>query len=92
MRIQGRTLRPSTLAERTLLLSSLGTQALRVPRAANPYLIARRLERAAKSDNPDILFVCDVLNCAGNRSPASTGAPAQSLVVEGFAVVVCVAT
>ena len=70
MRIQGRTLRPSNLAERRLLLSSLGTQALRVPRSANPYLIARRLERAAKGNHPDILFVSDVLNRAGSRARA----------------------
>ncbi len=76
MRIQGRTLRPSNLAERRLLLS-LGTPVLRVPRAANPYLVARRLERAAKGNNPDILFVCDVLNRARDRTRASKGAPSQ---------------
>ena len=67
MRIQGRTLRPSTLVERRLLLSSFGTSDLRCPRSANPYLIARRLERAAKGNHPDILFVSDVLNRAGSR-------------------------
>ena len=68
MRIQGRTLRPSNLAERRLLLSSLGTQTLRVPRKTNPYLIARRLERAAKGNHPDILFVCVVLNRTHTRT------------------------
>ncbi len=77
MRIQGRTLRPSNLAERQLLLS-LGTPALRVPRAANPYLIARRLERAAKGNNADILFVCDVLNRASKGSSLSRKVPDQS--------------
>lgn len=52
MRINGRTLRPSTLAERRLLLS-LGTDALRVPRAMNPFTIARRLRRAARGESPD---------------------------------------
>jgi hypothetical protein len=75
MRIQGRTLRPSNLAERRLLLSSLGTQALRVPRKANPYLIARRLERAAKGNHPDILFVCDVMNRARGQTYLSEEAP-----------------
>ena len=53
MRITGRTIHASNLAERRLLLS-LGSPALRVPRAANPYLLARRLERAARGDNPDV--------------------------------------
>ena len=47
MRINGRTLRPSNLAERRFLLS-LGTDALRVPRDLNPFAVARRLSRAAK--------------------------------------------
>jgi len=85
MRIQGRTLRPSNLAERRLLLSSLGTQALRVPRTANPYLIARRLERAAKGNNPDILFVCDVLNRRGNRTRPATKLPDQTETDHGSA-------
>lgn len=46
MRINGRILRPATLAERRLLLS-LGCVFLRVPRALNPFILARRLRRAA---------------------------------------------
>ena len=83
MRIQGRTLRPSNLAERRLLLSSLGTQALRVPRTANPYLLARKLERAAKGNNPDILFVCDVLNRVSNRTRTPTVLPGQGEIDDG---------
>jgi hypothetical protein len=52
MRINGRTLRPSTLAERRLLLS-LGTDVLRVPRDMNPFTVARRLGRAARGQSPD---------------------------------------
>jgi hypothetical protein len=52
MRINGRTLRPSNLAERRLLLS-FGTDALRVPRNMNPFTVARRLRRAARGDSPD---------------------------------------
>ena len=77
MRVNGRILRPSTLAERRLLMS-LGSPALRVPRTANPYLVARRLERAAKDNNPDILFVRDVMTHAINRANSSTKAPPQS--------------
>jgi hypothetical protein len=58
-RITGRTIRPSTLAERRLLLS-LGTPVLRVPRQHNPYLVARRVARAARGETPDLLFLSDV--------------------------------
>jgi len=47
MRIIGRILRPSTLAERRLLLS-FGSPCLRVARSENPFIIARRLRRAAR--------------------------------------------
>ena len=75
MRIQGRTLRPSNLAERRLLLSSLGTQTLRVPRKVNPYFLARKLERAAKGSHPDVLFVCDVLNRTRTRNATKETQP-----------------
>jgi hypothetical protein len=60
MRITGRILRPSTLAERRFMLSQLGTPALRVPRRVNPYLCARKLARAAKGEGPDLMFVRDI--------------------------------
>jgi hypothetical protein len=44
MRIQGRLLRPSTLAERRVL-KSLGLDALRVPRRHNPFAVARLIHR-----------------------------------------------
>ncbi len=49
MRIQGRTLRASNLAERRLLLS-LGVDHLnfRVPRRLNPFAVARKVARCAK--------------------------------------------
>jgi hypothetical protein len=65
-RINGRVIRPATLAERRLLLS-LGTPALRVPRGTNPYVVARRLGRAARGESPDLLFVQDV--AAGRNRP-----------------------
>lgn len=47
MRIQGRLLRPSTLAERRVMFS-LGLPAIiRVPRSENPFSVARRLRRLA---------------------------------------------
>ena len=46
MRIQGRLLRPSTLAERRVL-TSLGVDALRVPRRLNPFAVARHIRKLA---------------------------------------------
>lgn len=74
MRINGRTLRPSDLEERRLMLSEFGTLSLRVPRGANPYLIARRLSRAAHNESPDLLFVRERLS---GRRP-KTGEPHPS--------------
>jgi len=59
--INGRTIRASTLAERRLLLS-LGTPTLRIPRGVNPYVVARRLGRAARGESPDVMLVRDVAN------------------------------
>jgi len=46
MRIQGRLLRPSTLAERRIL-KALGTDVLRVPRKLNPFAVARHIRKIA---------------------------------------------
>lgn len=48
MRVCGRAIRPSTLAERRLLLAA-GVTHIRVPRSKNPYAVARRLPRLANS-------------------------------------------
>jgi len=55
MRINGRTLRPSTLVERRFLLS-LGVTEIRVPRNMNPFTAARRVRRAARCTTPDHVF------------------------------------
>jgi hypothetical protein len=46
MRIQGRLLRASTLAERRVL-KCLGTDELRVPRKLNPFAVARLVRKLA---------------------------------------------
>ena len=56
MRICGRLLRPSTLAERRLLLSHFGTSAVRIPRSQNIFAVARRVERYLKK-NEDVVFL-----------------------------------
>lgn len=52
MRIQGRLLRPATLAERRLL-KSLGLDAIRVPRRHNPFAVARMVRRMSLG-GPDV--------------------------------------
>ena len=60
MRIRGRRLYPDTLRERRLLMQ-LGGTPLYVPRKVSPYLLARRLARAASSEVPDVEFVRELL-------------------------------
>jgi hypothetical protein len=59
MSICGRTLRPSTLAERRVLLS-FGVPSIRVPRGTNPFIVARRLGRLAKGQTDDHAFMRDL--------------------------------
>jgi hypothetical protein len=69
----GRLIRPSNLAERRLLLS-LGMVVLRVPRGTNPYVIARRLERAARRDSEDLVLLRELVRCrllSARTDPAS---------------------
>ncbi len=66
MRINGRVLRPSTLAERRFLLS-LGLSSLRVPRRMNPYVVARRVGRAAAGAGDDVLLARELVE----RLPAT---------------------
>jgi hypothetical protein len=53
-----------------MMLSQLGTQAVRVPRRMNPYLAARKLARAARAEHPDLLFVRDVMAKRNAPEPA----------------------
>jgi len=83
MRIRGRRLYPDTLRERRLLML-LGGTPLYVPRHVSPYLLARRLARAASSDAPDVVFVRGMLTnrrregralTAEERAPETACAP-----------------
>ena len=65
MRINGRVLRPSTLAERRLLLGHLGVSFIRIPRSQNPYAVARRIGRYLK--NEDVAFFKKLVT---KRNPA----------------------
>jgi len=48
------------MAERRILLS-LGANPLYVPRGISPFLMARRLSRAARVESPDLTFVREAL-------------------------------
>ena len=56
MRIRGRRLYPSTLAERRVMMA-LGGTPLYAPRGISPYLVARRLSRFACGHHPDASFL-----------------------------------
>ena len=59
MRIRGRRLYPSTLAERRVMMA-LGGTPLYAPRGISPYLVARRLSRFACGQHPDASFLKDL--------------------------------
>ena len=61
MRINGRLLRPSTLAERRLMLGHFGTDCIRVPRTLNPFAVARRKRLDPKTGVPRSFFLIDVV-------------------------------
>lgn len=58
MRVCGRLLRPSTLAERRLFLGHFGTDTLRVPRTLNPYAVARKVRRIVM--NAELAYLYDL--------------------------------
>ena len=68
MRVNGRVLRPSTLAERRLF-TALGTQTIKVPRSHNPYVVARRASRLAENQNAAFLLLRELV--AKYNRPAS---------------------
>lgn len=89
MRICGRLLRPSTLAERRLFLGHFGVDTIRVPRSLNPYAVARKVRRlvmnselsfiydlarrSKKYNGPPVSPDVDVPEPAGNEDVAATG-------------------
>ena len=78
MRIQGRTLRASNLAERRVL-KSLGVDTLRVPRRLNPFALARQVRKIAGGTGGDLPALRAALNTHERRVapalPDSTSEP-----------------
>lgn len=66
MRIQGRTLRPSTLEERRLLLS-LGLDKLRVPRGTNPFALVRKIQKVARGARQEMKIIHALASTAAPR-------------------------
>lgn len=65
VRIRGRRLYPSTMAQRRLMLS-LGAYPFYVPRGVSPFLVARKLSRAALGQSAELLLLRQVL-AKGNK-------------------------
>lgn len=72
VRIRGRRLYPSTLAQRRLMLS-LGSYPLYVPRGISPFLVARKLSKAAQGQFPELVLLREVLA----RRPKPMPAPSR---------------
>jgi hypothetical protein len=68
VRIRGRRLYPSTLAQRRLMLS-LGSYPFYVPRGVSPFLVARKLARTAGGQVPELVLLRQIL---AGRKPAPT--------------------
>ena len=78
MRIHGRGLLPSTLAERRIFRSLGVDGSLRVPRKFNPYLVARRIARLARGEHPDLLFVREVVERSQRPRPMPPTGPVDA--------------
>jgi hypothetical protein len=69
VRIRGRRLYPSTMAQRRLMLS-LGSYPFYVPRGISPFLVARKLSRAALGQTAELLLLRQVLAKGNKPKPA----------------------
>lgn len=69
VRVRGRRLYPSTLAQRRLMLS-LGAYPLYVPRGISPFVVARKLSRAAQGLSAELVFLRQVVARGSKPTPA----------------------
>ena len=76
MRIRGRRLYPSTLAERRVMMS-LGGVPLYAPRGISPYLVARRLSRLASAQHTDATLLRDRFRSRQASGKSVAGLPAE---------------
>lgn len=88
MHSKGRRLYPDNLDERRVLME-LGGIPLYVPRGVSPFLVSRRLARAARREDPDVAFVKGLIGKArpGPRTwkgeePSVDGSPLPAELTE----------
>jgi hypothetical protein len=86
MRIQGRLLRASNLAERRAL-KALGTDVLRVPRKLNPFAVARHIRKIASGTGGNLPELRAALAKAPPRPCSSVSVPSPSADVPDMPVV-----
>ena len=81
MRIQGRILRPSNLAERRVL-KALGVDELRVGRKHNPFAVARHIRKigAGTGGNLPELRAMFGVKSVGTTAPVATNTPEQPVI------------
>ncbi len=81
MRIQGRILRPSDLAERRVL-KTFGADELRVRRGLNPFTVARHIRRLASGRGGNLPALRNLLrknvHQTGPELPDSTALPREA--------------
>jgi hypothetical protein len=77
MRIQGRLLRASTLAERRIL-KALGTDVLRVPRKLNPFAVARHVRKLAAGIGGNLPELRAMLARTSARLTATPAVPVET--------------
>jgi hypothetical protein len=70
MRIQGRCLRPSNLAERRVL-KTLGLDSLRVRRGLNPFAVARLVKKIAVGTGGNLPALRTLLQRNARPTPAT---------------------
>jgi hypothetical protein len=68
MRIQGRILRASNLAERRVL-KTLGVDFLRIPRRSNPFAVVRCIKRLASGRGGDMQLLKSLLAKRAEPTP-----------------------
>ena len=81
MRVRGRRLYPSTLAERRLMMS-LGGTPLYAPRGVSPYVIARRIGRSARGESVDLQLAREVFARQGRKQGGSAVLLEDALATE----------
>jgi hypothetical protein len=86
MRIQGRQLRASNLAERRIM-KALGTDVLRVPRKLNPFAVARHIRKIATGTGGNLPELRAALANAPARPCSSISMPAASTDVPDMPIV-----